>query len=283
MDRVSWLRNFFRSPPGVIGLVVFALLLFCAFFGGLIAPHPPNQPDLVNRLAPPMWVDGGLSSYPLGTDQLGRDIFSRIISGTRLAMVVGFGSVALALVIGVTLGLLSVFGARWLEPVIMRVTDAIMAVPNILLYLTVLTVFGPSLPLLITVLGLINWTVFARIVRAESLRVRTSEYVEASFASGSGAVRTLVKHVLPNIMAPIIVVFTLNTATIILIEASLSFLGFGVQAPAITWGRMLSDGRDFVATAWWLATFPGAAITLLVLSLIFIGDSLRDALDPKTS
>jgi peptide/nickel transport system permease protein len=273
-------RRLFGSVTATVGLVLFTVFVIMAIFAPQLAPHSPTSPNLLARLQPPAWA-GGSGEFFLGTDQLGRDILSRLIFGSRVAFIVGFAGVILAAMIGITLGLLSGYFGGWVDTLIMRLVDTLIAIPNVILYLTVLGVFGPSLTILILVIGFINWTTFARIVRAEVLSVRQREFVEASRASGQYIHRIILKHVLPNITAPIIVVATLNTATVIILEASLSFLGLGVQPPTVTWGRMLSDGRSYVATAWWLATFPGLFITLLGLSLIFMGDWLRDALDPR--
>jgi peptide/nickel transport system permease protein len=273
-------RRLFGSVTATVGLVLFTVFVIMAIFAPHLAPHSPTSPNLLARLQPPAWA-GGSGEFFLGTDQLGRDILSRLIFGSRVAFIVGFAGVILAATIGITLGLLSGYFGGWVDTLIMRLVDTLIAIPNVILYLTVLGVFGPSLTILILVIGFINWTTFARIVRAEVLSVRQREFVEASRASGQYIHRIILKHVLPNITAPIIVVATLNTATVIILEASLSFLGLGVQPPTVTWGRMLSDGRSYVATAWWLATFPGLFITLLGLSLIFMGDWLRDALDPR--
>jgi peptide/nickel transport system permease protein len=274
------LRRLLGSLSATLGLTILALFIATALLAPWLAPHPPTQPNLLARLQPPAWA-GGSSAFLLGTDQLGRDILSRLIYGSRIALFVGFVGVILAATIGVSLGLLSGYFGGWVDTLIMRLVDTLIAIPNVILYLTVLGVFGPSLTILILVIGCINWTTFARIVRAEVLSVKQREFVEASRASGQYVHRIILQHVLPNITAPIIVVATLNTATVIILEASLSFLGLGVQPPTVTWGRMLSDGRSYVATAWWLATFPGLCITLLGLSLIFMGDWLRDVLDPR--
>lgn len=275
-----WLRRLGGSATAVFGAALLLAFVLMAIFAPQLAPHSPTAPDLLHRLSPPMWL-GGSPDFVLGTDHLGRDILSRLIFGSRVALVVGLGGVALAASLGVTLGLVSGYFGGWAETVIMRLVDTLIAIPNVILYLTVLGVFGPSLTILIVVIGLINWTTFARVVRGEVLAVKEREFVEAARASGQRAGRIIVRHVLPNIMAPIIVVSTLNVATVIILEAALSFLGLGVQPPTVTWGRMLSDGRDYIATAWWLATFPGVFITLLGLSLIFMGDWLRDVLDPR--
>lgn len=269
------------SVPGTIGSILLLLCILIAAFAPYVAPHDPTAANLLHRLQPPSWT-GGEGNYILGTDQLGRDILSRIIYGTRIAIIVGLSAVTLAAIIGVTLGLIAGYFGGWYDRIIMRMVDTLISIPNILLYLTVLGVFGPSLTTLCLVIGLINWTTFARVVRGEVLTVKQREYVEASQASGQRTAKLLIRHILPNITAPLIVVATLNVASIIVLEASLSFLGLGVQPPAVTWGRMLAEGRTYVSTAWWLATFPGLAITVLGLSLIFVGDWLRDLLDPRS-
>ncbi|MDQ3457912.1 MAG: ABC transporter permease [Deinococcota bacterium] len=276
-----WLKRLGGSATAVFGALLLVAFVFMAILAPQLAPHSPTAPNLLHRLSPPMWLDGGSPDFVLGTDHLGRDILSRLIFGSRVALVVGLGGVALAASIGITLGLVSGYFGGWVETVIMRLVDTLIAIPNVILYLTVLGVFGPSLTILIVVIGFINWTTFARVVRGEVLAVKEREFVEAARASGQRSGRIIVRHVLPNILAPIIVVATLNVATVIILEAALSFLGLGVQPPTVTWGRMLSDGRDYIATAWWLATFPGVFITMLGLSLIFMGDWLRDVLDPR--
>ena len=212
---------------------------------------------------------------------MGRDILSRLIFGSRVTLAVGFGGVLVTAIIGVTLGLLAGYYGGRVEAIIMRLVDTLISIPSILLYLTAIGVFGPSLTMLIVVIGLINWTTFARVVRVEVMALTGREYVEAARALGQTDFRISLKHILPNIMSAIIVVGTLNVATIVILEATLSFLGFGVQPPTVTWGGMLSEGRDYVASSWWLATLPGIAISLLSLSLIFLGDRLRDILDPR--
>lgn len=277
---MSILRRTFSAQTAIIGLVVLLLFIVMAVFAPYVAPYNPTTPHLLERLSPPSWIDSE-SRFFLGSDHLGRDILSRLIFGTRIALMVGLMGVVMAATIGISLGLIAgYFGGR-VDSLIMRLVDTLIAIPNVILYLTVLGVFGPSFTVLVLVIGFINWTTFARVVRAEVLSVKQREFVEATRAIGQSTVKTIVKHVLPNVMAPIIVVATLNMATVVILEASLSFLGLGVQPPTVTWGRMLSDGRGYIATAWWLATFPGLFITFACLSLILIGDSLRDALDPR--
>lgn len=274
------IRRTLSAPTAVAGLVVLLAFIAMAVLAPWVAPHDPAEPNLLARLSPPSWA-GGESRFFLGSDHLGRDILSRLIFGTRIALLVGFVGVVMAATLGISLGLAAgYFGGR-VDTVIMRFVDTLIAIPNVILYLTVLGVFGPSFTVLVLVIGLINWTTFARVVRAEVLSVKRREFVEATRALGQNTLLIIGRHVLPNVIAPIIVVATLNVATVIILEASLSFLGLGVQPPTVTWGRMLSDGRSYIATAWWLATFPGLFITLACLSLILIGDSLRDALDPR--
>lgn len=262
---------------GALGLLAFVAM---AALAPWLSPHDPGQAHLLDRLTPPAPFAGD-SDYPLGTDHLGRDMLSRLLHGSRIALSVGFAGVLLAATIGIALGLVSGYFGGAVDAVIMRLVDTLIAIPNVLLYLTVLGVFGPGFGVLVAVIGFVNWTTFARVVRAEVLSVRNREYVEAARALGQRTPLLLGRHVLPNVVGAIIVVATLSVATVIILEASLSFLGLGVQPPTVTWGRMLADGRGYVATAWWLATFPGLFITLLCLSLILVGDWLRDALDPR--
>jgi peptide/nickel transport system permease protein len=276
----SFLRRLLSSPIAALGALVLVTFLVMALFAPQLAPFEPTAPNLRARLAPPAWA-GGPEQHFLGTDHLGRDILSRLIYGSRIALLVGVAGVTLQALLGITLGTLAGYFGGKLDVAISRLIDTLIAIPNTILYLTVLGVFGPSLVGLVLVIGFIGWTTFARVVRAETLSVRNREFVEAARALGQRTPIILLRHVLPAIMAPIIVVATLNVATVIILEASLSFLGFGVQPPTVTWGRMLADGRNYVATAWWLATFPGVFITFLCLSLIFLGDRLRDVLDPR--
>ena len=277
---LKFLRRLLANPVAFVGAALLVAFLLMAAFAPQLAPFDPAAPNLRARLAPPAFV-GGPEQHLLGTDHLGRDILSRLIYGSRIALAVGFAGVTMAATIGITLGLLAGYFGGVLDNAISRFIDTLLAIPNTILYLTVLGVFGPSPTVLVLVIGGIGWTTFARVVRAETLSVRNREFVEAARALGQNTPIVLLRHVLPAVMAPIIVVATLNVATVIILEASLSFLGLGVQPPTVTWGRMLADGRSYLATAWWLATFPGVFITLLCLSLLFLGDRLRDVLDPR--
>lgn len=279
--RRAW-RELLRNPPAIFGALVLVVFVLIALFAPLVAPHNPRQQNLSDRFTPPVWDKAGDTRYLLGTDQLGRDILSRLIYGSRVALAVGVFGTGLALVIGVTLGLCAgYFGGR-VDAIVTRVTEVIISIPSSILYITILGVFGPSLWLLILVMGLFGWITSARVVRGEVLSIRNREYVEASIGLGQRTARVLIKHVLPNVLGSIIVVGTLKVASMIILEASLSFLGFGVQPPAVTWGQMLSDGRRFITSSWWLATLPGLAISLLTLSLLFLGNWLRDNFDPRT-
>lgn len=277
-----WFGNMLGSFPGTAGAILLAVFLVMAALAPMIAPHDPTAHDFLSRLKPPAWQAGGDWEHPLGTDQLGRDVASRILHGSRVAIAVGLGGTSIALGLGVLLGLIAGFLGGFLDTLIMRIVDVIISVPNIILYLTILGLFGANLGILIIVIGLVGWTTSARVVRGEVLAIRNREFVEAARVLGQYEWIIMIRHVLPNIVGPIIVVGTLKIASIIILEASLSFLGFGVQPPAITWGQMLSDGRRFITSAWWLATLPGIAITFLSLSLLFLGNWLRDVLDPRT-
>lgn len=276
------LRELFRSGPATFGAVMLVIFILLALLAPVLSPHNPRTHNLADRLTPPIWSEDGNPEYILGTDQLGRDIFSRILHGTRVALAVGAFGTGLALFIGVTLGLVAgYFGGIW-DTAITRMIEVIISIPSSILYITILGLFGPSLWLLVLVMGLFGWTTSARVVRGEVLSVRSREFVEASAALGQSRAKLLTRHVLPNVIGSVIVVGTLKVASMIILEASLSFLGFGIQPPAVTWGQMLSDGRRFITSAWWLATLPGLAISLLTLSLLFLGNWLRDAFDPRT-
>lgn len=269
-----------RNPAAAGGLLTLFAFVAIAALAPLVAPHAPGTPDLLGRLQPPAWL-GGDPRHPLGTDHLGRDMLSRLVFGARIALIVGLAGMTLASAIGVTLGALAGYFGGWVDALVSRVLETLIAVPNVLLYLAILVAVGPGVGILVLVIGAVGWTTIARVVRAEVLAVRQRSFVEAARASGLGPLGILTRHVLPNVTPSIIVIATLGVANVILLEATLSFLGLGVQPPTVTWGRMLADGRAHLATAWWLATFPGLAITALCLALIFVGDWLRDVLDPR--
>ena len=269
------------SFRAVFGLTVLLLMGGAAAFAPQIAPWDPGKQMLLKRLRPPAWQQRGLREHPLGTDHLGRDILSRVLYGGRISLGVGLSAVTLSALIGVTLGLVAGFFGGRADAFIMRIVDVFLAIPYILLAMGVVFALGPSLLNVIVVMGATRWVQFARIVRADVLSIREREFVTGARARGNRALRLLVRHVLPNALTPIIVVATLELAFMIIYESALSFLGLGVQPPTPTWGWMLADGRNYVATAWWLATFPGLVIMLTVLAVNLLGDWLRDTLDPR--
>ncbi|WP_142826952.1 ABC transporter permease [Planococcus soli] len=271
----------FRSKTGMTGLIIVMTVILMAVFAPLLAQHDPAQTNVVDRLLPPSWSEGGSPEFLLGTDNLGRDILSRIIYGSRISLFIGVSAVLLAGAIGMALGLIAGYYGKVWDFVIMRTVDALLAIPNILFMLIILAVLGPSLTTLILVLGGTTWVVYARMVRSETLSIKERDYVKSAKAIGAKDFRIIMKYILPNVISSFIVIATLNVATTIILEASLSFLGLGIQPPDVSWGLMLSDGREYIATSWWVATFPGIAITITVLGVIFLGDWLRDVLDPK--
>jgi peptide/nickel transport system permease protein len=271
-----------QSSTGTVGFIIVLLVFFVAIFANAIAPHDPAVNNLSDMLKPPVWLEGGSSTYFLGTDNLGRDILSRIIHGTRISLLVGIVSVILAGIIGMVIGITAGFYGGIIDNILMRIVDSFLAIPSILFILVVLAVFEPSVMVLIVVIGLTNWVTYARVVRGEVLSIKEREYVKASRSIGTKNIVIMLKHIFPNVISSFIVISTLSVATTIILEASLSFLGLGIQPPTVSWGGMLTDGRNYLATNWWIATFPGIAITITVLGIIFLGDWIRDVLDPRT-
>jgi peptide/nickel transport system permease protein len=282
VDRSRAWRKLVRSPFGLLGVVILLVVIGAAVAAPYVAPHDPTKQSLLRRFTPPMWAAGGQHAYPLGTDQVGRDILSRIIHGARISLLVGVSAVVVSLVVGVSLGLASGYVGGRLDTVIMTVVDITLSFPQLLLALAFVAALGPSLTTIIVVLGLTGWERYARVVRAEVLALRERDFIEAARALGLGAGRTLLRHVLPNTFSSIIVLSTLQVAQAILQEAALSFLGVSSGSTYPTWGQMIALGRDFVSVAWWLPTFPGLAILATVLAINLVGDRLRDALDPRS-
>jgi peptide/nickel transport system permease protein len=270
-----------RRRTALFGFVVVGLVALTAVLAPVVSPFDPLAQDIGQRLREPGWQDAVGRVHPLGTDHLGRDILARIVYGARIALLVGLAAVAISGVLGMAIGLLSgYFGGR-VDDLFMRLADIQLAFPFILLALAVIGVLGPSLRNIIVVIGVSSWVIYARVVRGEVLSIREREFVQAAVALGSRDGRVLVRHVLPNTFTPWLVVATLDMARVIVIESALSFLGLGVQPPTPTWGGMLADGRVYLSTAWWLATFPGLAILVTVLGINLFGDGLRDTLDPR--
>jgi peptide/nickel transport system permease protein len=270
----GFLREIARDRKAVFGLIVLGIFVLFAFFGPWLAPHDPNA-MLFDMLVPPSL------EFPLGTDDLGRDLFSRVIYGTQISLFVGVSTVAIALVFGVALGLVAGYFGGWLDYVIMRYIDLQWAFPNFIIAVYLVAVFGAGLLNVIIAISLAFLDDFARIARSMVLTIKEEQYVDAARVSGASSFRILSRHILPNAMAPIIVQATVSISYAILGEASLSFLGLGVEADTPTWGLILADGRSFISRAWWLGLFPGAAIMLTVLSINFLGDGLRDYLDVR--
>ena len=284
LERSEWRRALLslrKSRAAVVGLIVLGCVVALAIFADWMSPHNPNEQVLEQRLMPPAWLEGGSRQHLLGTDHLGRDILSRVIFGSRISLIVGILAVIISGLLGVGAGLMAGFYGRRLDVTIMRFVDIQLAFPFILLALAVIGVLGPGLRNVILVLGVAGWMVYARVVRAQVLSVREREFVEAARAVGASDLRIIRRHVLPNTLAPVIIVGTFAVATCIITEASLTFFGLGVEATIPTWGSMLSDGRAYMGTAWWLTTFPGLAMMLTVLSINLIGDWLREYIDPR--
>ena len=259
------------------GALVVLAAVVVAVAAPALAPGDPIKNSLLDRLTPPTW--GG--EHPLGTDTLGRDVASRLLHGARVSLLVGFSAVLLAGASGVVLGLVSGWYRGWLDDVLMRLGDVQLAFPVLVLAVAVLAVLGASVVNLILVLGVTGWITYARIVRGEVLTLRERDFVAAARALGADDTWILRRHLLPNVLPPITVVATFSVARTIVAEASLSFLGLGIPAPAPSWGAMLDEGRNYITTGWWLALFPGLAILLLVLGINLVGDWLRDVLDPR--
>jgi peptide/nickel transport system permease protein len=257
------------------------LVVIAALAAGRISPFDPNDQNLVQRLTPPAWVEGGSPEHLLGTDSLGRDILSRVVYGSRVSLAVAFSAAFLSGAIGVTLGLVSGYMGGWADAVLSRIADIQQAIPFLILAIAVVAMLGPGLPNLITVLAVTTWINYFRVVRSEVLCVRETQYIWAARSIGGSHSRIILRHVLPNVTASILVVGSLLVASTIIFEASLSFLGLGTSASVPTWGRMVSDGRDYVATAWWISLFPGLAILLTVMGMNLFSDWLRQLLDPQ--
>lgn len=262
------------------GGIVLALVV-TVILAPVLAPADPLRTNLGARLRPPLGWSGSMAGHPLGTDELGRDILSRLLYGGRVSLSLALAAVVLSAAVGVLLGLVSGYRGGWLDELVMRLADIQLAFPVIMLGVAVLAVVGTSLPALVAVLALSGWVVFARTVRALALTVREIEFVTAARSMGAGDARIVLLHVLPNIQASILVIATVQLATMVLLESGLSFLGLGTQPPDPSWGSMLAQGRDYLDKAWWLATVPGLAIALAVLGVNLLGDGLRDLLDPR--
>lgn len=274
-------RLFLSDNYGVFFATVFTLFVLMAIFAPWIAPHDPNAGSLLRRLQPPAWLPGGDWSYVFGADALGRDILSRLIYGARASIFIGVVVVLLSAAIGTFLGLLSGFMGGIVDAVISRIVDVLLAFPLLIFAIGLMGMMGPGLGNILLALVLKEWVITCRLVRGQTLDVRDKEYVEAAAAIGLSPIRTMVQEILPNIFSTVVVVATLRVGTIIIVEASLSFLGIGIQPPTPAWGTMIADGRVFMLNAWWVSAMPGIVIFLLVLSTNLFGQSLNDAFDAR--
>ena len=272
---------FSENRGAVIGLVVFVALVIVAVFAQIIAPHSPFQQYRDAVLVPPSWLEGGRLTYLLGTDAVGRDILSRLIYGAQYSLFIGLFVSTLSLTGGILVGLIAGYYRGWIDSVIMRLMDIILAFPSLLLALVLVAILGPSLTNGMIAIALTLQPHFVRLTRAAVMAEKTKDYVTAARISGAGPFRLMFRTILPNCTAPLIVQATLSFSNAILDAAALGFLGMGAQPPAPEWGTMLAEAREFILRAWWVVTFPGLAILITVLAINLMGDGLRDALDPK--
>lgn len=268
-----------RNPKAIVGLVIIGAIICAAVFADSLAPYDPLQQSLRARHTAPQL---NLSGHIMGTDHVGRDLLSRIIHGARISVIVGIAAVTLSAVLGTLVGLVAGFYGGLVSAFLMRTADIKLAMPMILFAIAWIAFFGGGLVSVIVVIGLWGWVPYARYARSLVVTLRESQFVEASIAMGASNGAIMFRHVAPNLVGPLAVIATLQMGEAVLLESALSFLGLGVQAPTPTWGSMVADGRNYVDTAWWTVTVPGIAITLFVMGASFLGDTLRDLLDPHT-
>ena len=260
---------------------ILAITIFVGACANFIVPFSPYDQNLDVRLKPPMWRDKEERIHVLGTDQLGRDVLSRVIYGVRVSLLIGILAVTISAIFGIILGLIAGFYGGIFDDVIMRVADVQLAIPLILLAIAVIVVLGSSIKVLILVIGLTQWMAYARMVRGETLSLREKDFVLSGYAVGASDLRIIGRYIFPNTLASLMVLITLNMALVIVLEAGLSFLGLGIQPPEPSLGTMLSESKDYMSRAWWLSTFPGLAIMIIIMGINLLGDGLRDVLDPR--
>ena len=277
----EFLRELARHPVALAGGIVVLLFVLAAIFAPAITTHNPELGSLRQRLLPPAWMEGGQSEFALGTDMQGRDLLTRIIYGARISLLVGFLTVAVSVLVGAVLGALAGYYRGWLDTVLSRFADLLMAFPFLIFAIAMMAFIGPGFSNLILALTFKGWVEFFRLSRGEIMSEKTREYVEAARALGRSNYAIIAAEILPNVVQSVFVLATLRLGFFIVTEASLSFLGLGIQPPTPAWGSMVSEGRDVMLTAWWVSTIPGVAIVLLVLSLNLFGEGLRDILDPR--
>jgi ABC-type dipeptide/oligopeptide/nickel transport system permease subunit len=278
---VEFLRELGRHPAALAGGIIVLLFVLAAVFAPYITTHNPELGSLRQRLVPPAWIEGGQSDFPLGTDMQGRDLLTRIIYGARISLLVGFLTVAISVVVGAVLGALAGYYRGALDTILSRFADLLMAFPFLIFAIAMMAFIGPGFGNLILALTFKGWVEFFRLSRGEIMSEKTREYVEAARALGRSDYAIIAAEILPNVVQSVFVLATLRLGFFIVTEASLSFLGLGIQPPMPAWGSMVSEGRDVMLSAWWVSTLPGVAIVLLVLSLNLFGEGLRDILDPR--
>ena len=276
-----WMRGIFGRGLPYLSLLIFGLVVVAAIGGEAIAPHDPNGLNLGASFRPPFWQEDGSLDYLLGTDNLGRDILSRIIAGARISLTVALYAIVISGGIGALIGMIAGYFGRTVDTIIMRLVDIQMSIPSLALALVIATVLSPSLITVIVVISITYWTWYARIIRGEILSLKERDYVALAKVAGCSTATIFSRHLLPNVLNTLLVLATLQVGQVIIFEASLSFLGLGIQGPDVSWGLMLADARNYISNAWWAITLPGVAIMLTCLSANLIGDWLRDTLDPK--
>lgn len=270
-----FLRRLRRDPLGLLGLILVILVVFCGLFADWITPYPPFKISVPDRLSPPS------VTHVMGTDNLGRDVLSRIIKGSQIAIMVGVSSILIALAIGLALGLIAGYGPRWLDNILILMFDAIYSFPAVMLGLTVMTLLGPSVGTLMFVVVVIQTPTYGRLVRTATLAKKNSEFILAERSLGAGPIRILLRHILPNIVGPLFIIGSMDIPSVITLEAGLTFLGLGIPPPAPSWGRILNDGYTFIREAPWIVVAGGIPLIITTLGFTFLGEALRDLLDPK--
>lgn len=278
--KISRKRDFLKLTF-LVPVIVLTLLVIVAIFAPYIAPYPPTVGVLKDRLLPPAFVSGGNANYLLGTDGLGRDILSRIIYGARISLSVSLLVISITAAIGTVLGIMAGFFGGRTDGFLMRITDVALSFPPILIAMLLATALGPSFQTVVIAMSILGWAGYSRLIRGETLRIREADFIAQARVSGCSPVRIMLRHIFPNVINPLIIMMTLAVGMMILVEAALSYLGVGIPPPNPSWGSMVSDGRNLIDTAWWIAFFPGMSIALVVLSGNFLGDWIRDKLDPR--
>ncbi|MBN1667248.1 MAG: ABC transporter permease [Anaerolineales bacterium] len=280
-NSIDFLRQLLRHPSALLGGIVVVLFVMMAWLAPVITSHDPNQGNLRFRLVPPVWVDGGTWDYPLGTDAQGRDLLTRIIYGSRVSLLVGFLTVGVSALVGIVLGAWTGYYRGRFDDIVSRFADLLLSFPYLIFAIGVMAFLGPGFLNLILALTFKAWVEFFRLVRGEMMAEKPQEYIEAARVSGLGETAIIVGEILPNIINSVFVLATLRMGHLIIMEASLSFLGLGLPPKIPAWGSMVATGRDYMLSAWWVSTLPGIAILLLVLSINLFGEGLRDILDPR--